>query len=150
MEFFIDGTVQPNGTFYNMPAWKRVMFFPTPGQHTYKWCFNENYSGTATSDTAWVDDIEFTSPLVLVTGLGSSFATIQDARSAVVANAMMNPLLKARAVTFDGPFTFDTPEDVTLTGGLDPAFTSEVGYSYLGGKLTIKSGSLKVKKVVVR
>jgi hypothetical protein len=150
LEFSIDGTVQPNGTFYNMPAWKRVMFFPTPGPHTYKWCFNENNPNPTTSDSAWVDDIEFISPLVLVNGLGSSFATIQDAKSAAIANSMTNPVLKARAVTFDGPFTFDTPADVTLKGGLDPAFTSEIGYSYLNGTLTIKSGSLRVKNVVIR
>lgn len=150
LEFSIDGAVQPNGTFYNMPAWKRVMFFPTPGQHTYKWCYTKEDQYPAGSDTAWMDDIEFTSPLVLVNGLGTSFATIQDAKSAATANAMTDPLLKARAVTFEGPFTFDTPADVTINGGLDPAFTSEIGYSYLNGTLTIKSGSLKVKNVVIK
>jgi hypothetical protein len=39
---------------------------------------------------------------------------------------------------------------VTLTGGLDPAFAAGVGYSYLHGTLTVKSGSLAVKNVVIR
>jgi hypothetical protein len=152
VEFSIDGTVQPNGTFttWPTPTWKRVMFFPTPGQHTYKWCFNEDYPYTTTPDSAWVDDIEFTNPLVLVNGLGSSFATIQDAYISAVANAIASPVLKAQAVTFNGPFTFDSPVDVTLKGGLDPTFTSTTGYSYLNGILTIMSGSLTAENVVIR
>ncbi len=59
IEFSIDGVVQPDGTFYNWPLWRRVIFFPTPGRHTYKWCFNENYPYPETPDSAWVDDIEF-------------------------------------------------------------------------------------------
>jgi hypothetical protein len=150
LEFSIDGTVQPNGAFYNMPAWKRVMFFPIPGQHTYKWCFNENYPYTTTPDSAWVDDIEFTNPLVLVNGLGASFATIQDAYTSAVANAISSPVLKAQAVTFNGPFTFDSAVEVTFKGGLDPTFTSTTGYSYLNGILTIVSGSLTAENVVVK
>ena len=150
VEFSIDGTVQPNGTFYNMPAWKRVMFFPTPGQHTYTWCFNENYPTTTTPDSAWVDDIEFTNPLVLVNGLGASFSTVQDAYTSAVANAIASPVLKAQAVTFNGPFTFDGAVDVTFTGGLDPTFTSTIGYSYLNGVVTIVSGSLTANSVVIK
>ncbi len=59
IEFSIDGVVQRDGTFYNWPLWRRVIYFPAPGQHTYKWCFNENYPYPETPDSAWVDDIEF-------------------------------------------------------------------------------------------
>ena len=150
LEFSIDGTVQPGGTFYNMPLWKRVMFLPTPGQHTYKWCFNENYPYTTTPDSAWVDDIEFPANLpALVDGLGS-FMTIQDAYAAAVAKSMTNPVLEMQAVTFDGPFTFDSPANVTLKGGIDPTFTSVIGYSYLNGGLTIMNGSLTVENLGIK
>ncbi|HEY6008501.1 MAG TPA: hypothetical protein VIU40_09290 [Geobacteraceae bacterium] len=152
VEFSIDGTVQPNGTFttWPTPTWKRVMFFPTPGQHTYKWCFNEDYPYATTPDSAWVDDIEFTNPLVLVNGLGSSFSTIQDAYISAVANAIASPVLKAQAVTFDGPFTFDSAVDTTFQGGLDPTFASVTGYSYLNGIVTIVTGSLTAENMVIR
>ncbi|HLO25808.1 MAG TPA: hypothetical protein VK187_06825, partial [Geobacteraceae bacterium] len=151
LEFSINGAVQPGSTFYNTPLWKRVIFFPTPGQHTYKWCFNESYPSATTPDSAWVDDIEFSvNPLVQVGGLGSPFATIQDAYAAAVANSMTDMVLKAQAVTFDGPFTFDSPMNVTFKGGLDPAFASVIDYSSLNGILTIMSGSLTAEKVVIR
>ena len=153
VEFSIDGTVQPNGTFYTWPTtptWQRVMFFPTPGPHTYKWCFNEDYPYTATTDAAWVDDIEFTNPLVLVNGLGASFSTVQDAYTSAVANAIASPVLKAQAVTFTGPFTFDSAVNTTFQGGLDTTFTAVSGYSYLNGVVTIVSGSLTANSVVIK
>lgn len=151
IEFSIDGTVQPDGTFYNTPLWRRVAFFPTPGRHTYTWCFKENYPYSTTPDSAWVDDIEFdVNPLVRVDGLGSPFATIQDAYAAAVSNSMNNPVLQVQATNFDGPFVFDGPAEATFKGGLDPTFTSVAGYSYLNGELTIVSGSLTVENVVIR
>ena len=149
LDFSIDGTVQPNGSFSTMPNWKRVMFFPTPGQHTYKWCFNENSPNATTPDSAWVDDIEFTDALVLVNSL-PSFMTVQSAYATAADYLGGAPVLKARAVTFDGPFTFDRSLDATLQGGLDPTFTSTTGYSYLNGVVTIVNGSLTADNVAIR
>lgn len=154
VEFSIDGAVQPGGTFYNEPSWRRVIFRPTPGQHTYRWCFTENYPYATAPDAAWVDDIEFTAavanPLVKVEGLSASFATIQEAYAAAIASAMTSPVLKTQAVTFDGPFTFDAPMNVTFKGGFDPTFTSVVGNTYLSGSLTLTNGKLTTENVKIR
>jgi len=59
LKFYIDGTAASGGTLYNTASWRRVIFFPTAGAHTYKWCFEKGTSYITGSDAVWVDDIEF-------------------------------------------------------------------------------------------
>jgi hypothetical protein len=58
LRFMVDGTVigEWSGT---TGGWKRESFFIAPGDHTFKWVYSKDGSGSAGADAAWIDNIVF-------------------------------------------------------------------------------------------
>jgi hypothetical protein len=66
------------------------------------------------------------------------------------AAAHAGDIIKAQGMVFTGGLTLDRAVAVTLQGGYSSGFGSRSGYTTLGGKLTINSGSVVVDRVVVK
>jgi hypothetical protein len=65
LRFLVDGTVMGewSGT---TGGWKRESFFITPGNHTFKWVYSKDGSGSSGADAAWIDNIVFPPALATI------------------------------------------------------------------------------------
>jgi len=78
-------------------------------------------------------------------------STYYDSLQEAYADANEGAVIEARAFTFTGPLELNSPIDVTLKGGYDLNYTpGSTDYSVVTSKLAIKSGSVKVQRIVVR
>ena len=66
------------------------------------------------------------------------------------AAAQAGDIIKAQGMVFTGDVTFDRAIAVTLQGGYVSGFGSRSGYTTLGGRLTISSGSVVVDGVIIK
>ena len=57
LRFYIDDVVK--GTWSGTVPWTQGTFPVTNGNHTFKWTYQKNGSGTAGSDAAWIDQVQF-------------------------------------------------------------------------------------------
>ena len=57
MKFYIDNT--ETGSWSGNLAWTQQTYPVTSGQHTFKWAYQKDYSTTAGSDCAFLDDVTF-------------------------------------------------------------------------------------------
>ena len=55
LRFYIDGTQQ--GAWSGNISWSQESFSISPGQHTFTWTYEKDYSISSGSDCAWIDDI---------------------------------------------------------------------------------------------
>lgn len=55
LKFYIDGALQ--GSWSGEVAWGMVSFPVTAGTHTLSWVYEKSGSGSAGSDTAWIDSV---------------------------------------------------------------------------------------------
>jgi hypothetical protein len=62
--FYINNSLQ--GEWSGVGTWQKVAFAVEPGNHTFKWVYIKDASGTAGSDCAWIDWITFP-PLMTLT-----------------------------------------------------------------------------------
>jgi sugar lactone lactonase YvrE len=103
------------------------------------------------SENTTVSATFIVNPLVQVAGFADPFGTIQEAYAAAVEGSLANCVLKAQAVTFNGPFNFGGHMNATLKGGFNQAFSSNIDcFSYLQGILTILDGSLAIENLVIK
>jgi trimeric autotransporter adhesin len=85
-------------------------------------------------------------PLVQITGDQTPYQSLQQACNAANPEAR----ILARNVTLsDSSLTINRGSNLFLKGGLEADFSTIHGESYLPGKLTIRSGSLTVERLVI-
>jgi hypothetical protein len=156
--------IEPNGPTFSCDAANCTNYFdvnslftlhatPSSGYIFNNWtdCADVNGNGdcviSGLNGNTSISAIFSINPLVQVDGLGF-YNTIQDAYATVVTNSVA--ILKARNVTFEGPFTFDSPVNITIKGGLNSDFATVSDYTYLHGILTLMSGSLTAEYLVIK
>ena len=83
----------------------------------------------------------------LVTSLGSG---PRDLIIEAYTNAEYYDTIKAVGSTFSETFDFNSPKDITLSGGYDCKFELQTGLTYItGSPLTISDGSVIVDRIVI-
>jgi thioredoxin len=61
LEFYIDGVKQDEWS--GEQDWAQVSFGVTAGTRTFKWTYSKDDSNSQGSDTAWIDDVVFPTPI---------------------------------------------------------------------------------------
>jgi O-acetyl-ADP-ribose deacetylase (regulator of RNase III) len=64
--------------------------------------------------------------------------------------ASNNAIIQSKATTFSGGLVFDRGIAVTVRGGYDAGYSTQMGYSLVEGKLTVATGSVVVDRLVIR
>jgi len=63
LSFYIDGTLRGSWAGTSQ-GWTQEIFSVTPGNHTFKWIYKKNASGSGGTDRAWLDYIELPTEMV--------------------------------------------------------------------------------------
>ncbi len=75
-----------------------------------------------------------------------TYPTIQTAFDA----ALTGDIVELQAGTFTETPDLKSGVSVTLSGGFDQSFGSQAGYSTISGKLTVSSGTVAIKDIVIK
>jgi len=103
-------------------------------------------SGTSTASGSAVQLTVSLGPIPNgINGLPSS-TLLSDAYTAITTGHT----IKARETTFTGNLDCTLAKSVYLKGGYDAGFTNNTGDTILNGTLTIKNGTLRVEKIIIR
>jgi hypothetical protein len=138
-------TIYPSGT--------AVVLTASPGDWKAPGVFGGDCSGSCTVTMSADRDVSATFDIVnkvqVTSGTPLDNPGIENAYSAVTSGAEM----KAETYLFPETLLFDLGKDVTLSGGWDAAYTAPTGsgsYTTIQGTLVIRSGSVRVRNIIIK
>jgi hypothetical protein len=101
-----------------------------------------SYSGSTSPSVA-----QLVAPLVIISETGQTFSLVQPAYDA----ASNGAIIKAQGVSFSEDLLLDVAgRTVTIKGGYEPTFKTQIGNTTIKGKLTIGKGGLVADRIVIR
>jgi hypothetical protein len=84
---------------------------------------------------------------VWIAGTNSYFTKVSDAYAQLPASG---GIIEAQTVTIaENDVTLGSDKTVTLRGGYDPAYQSQIGFTKFKTTLTVKGGSLVVDRLII-
>lgn len=139
LKFYIDGV--ETSTWSDMISWANDSRNVTAGLHDYKWCYSKDFTDSAGTDEAWVDNITITTrPAEL--GVNINNASWDGANVILDYTVYNNSDMTVEAFGVDLWSGVSTAPSVGDTGEITVSHSGLVAWSQLTGSVTIASTSI--------